>query len=78
MKTKQPALFAIFCLVSMMALTVAAEAQNAGRPKKPAKTEQYADSVPQPTLSEITYGDHGWRDSGIYGDKDVRTPNIDR
>jgi N-sulfoglucosamine sulfohydrolase len=22
--------------------------------------------------------DHGWHDSGIYGDKDVKTPNIDR
>ena len=58
MKTEYTNRLATFCLVSVMALTVSVQAKDAGQPKKPAKTEQYADSVPKPTLSEIAYGDH--------------------
>ncbi|MBT3192966.1 MAG: alpha/beta hydrolase [Verrucomicrobia bacterium] len=41
-----------------MAVTVEARERKARRPKKPSETEQYADSVPKPTLSEVRYGDH--------------------
>ncbi len=31
-----------------------------------------------PNIILFVSDDHGWRDSGCYGDKDARTPNIDR
>jgi len=58
MKTEYPTCFAIFCLVSVMAGTIAAQAQDADRPKESANAPKYADSVPQPTLSAVRYGDH--------------------
>ncbi len=58
MKTEHTTSFAIFCFVSLMAVTVAAQAQDAGHPKKRANAPKYADSVPQPTLSAVRYGDH--------------------
>ena len=59
MKIKQPPLFAICCLVGLVALTVAAHAQDAGRPKTRANAPKYENSVPPPTLSGIRYGGHG-------------------
>lgn len=44
--------------LSLMSLTVSVQAKDLGQSKKPAKTEQYAGSLPQPKLSEIAYGDH--------------------
>jgi len=32
----------------------------------------------KPNIVLFISDDHGWRDSGCYGDKDARTPNIDR
>jgi acetyl esterase/lipase len=58
MKTEYPTCFAIFCLASVMAGTIAAQAQDADRPKESANAPKYADSVPQPTLSAVRYGDH--------------------
>jgi len=58
MKTRHTTRFAIYCLVGLMALTVSVQAQDVGQPKKRANVPKYADSVPQPTLSEIRYGDH--------------------
>jgi len=58
MKTEHANRLAICCLLSLMALTVAAEAKDTGQPKQRANVPKYADSVPQPTLSEIAYGDH--------------------
>ena len=58
MKTEYANRLAICCLLSVMALTVSVQAQNTGQPKKSANAPKYADSVPQPTVSEIAYGDH--------------------
>jgi acetyl esterase/lipase len=58
MKTKHTTRFAICCLVGVMALTVSVQAKDAGQPKKRTNVPKYANSVPQPTLSEIAYGDH--------------------
>ena len=58
MKTKHTTLFAICCLLSLMALAVSVQAKDAGQPKTRAKAPKYEDSVPQPSLSEIAYGDH--------------------
>ena len=35
-------------------------------------------SQKKPHIILFISDDHGWRDSGVYGDKDVRTPNIDK
>jgi N-sulfoglucosamine sulfohydrolase len=32
----------------------------------------------KPNIVLFLSDDHGWRDSGCYGNNDVRTPNIDR
>lgn len=58
MKTKNTTLLATFCIVSLMAVTVEARERKARQPKKPTLTEQYAASVPKPTLSEVAYGTH--------------------
>ena len=58
MKTRHTIRFAICCFVSMMAVSLVAQAQEAAGPKAKASAPKYADSVPQPTLSEIAYGDH--------------------
>jgi len=58
MKTTHTTRFAICYLVGLMALTVSVQAQDVGQPKKRANVPKYADSVPQPTLSEIAYGEH--------------------
>lgn len=58
MKTKNTILFAFFCFVSVLYATVSAQAQDAAQPKDKASAPKYADSVPQPTLSGIRYGDH--------------------
>ena len=58
MKTKYTTTFTICCLLSAMALSVTAQAQDLARPKKNAKEPRYADSVPKPTMSEVRYGEH--------------------
>lgn len=58
MKTKRTTNIAIFCLAGLMAVTLVAQAQDTGRKKSRSNAEKYADSVPQPTLSGIRYGDH--------------------
>ena len=34
--------------------------------------------APKPNIILFCSDDHGWRDAGCYGNKDVRTPNMDR
>jgi hypothetical protein len=46
MKTRHTTRFAIFCFVSLMAVTLAAQAQEAGQPKARGSAAKYADSVP--------------------------------
>ena len=58
MKTENAKALATCCLLSLMTVTVSVQAQDVDQSKKPAKTKQYADSVPQPTLSGISYGAH--------------------
>jgi len=58
MKQIPETFFAMLLLVSVMSVTVEARERKAREPKKRSKTEQYAASVPKPTLSEIRYGDH--------------------
>ena len=58
MKTKHITNSTIFGLAGLMALTLVAQGQDTGRKKIRAKAEKYADSVPQPTMSGIRYGDH--------------------
>jgi acetyl esterase/lipase len=61
MKTEYPTFLATCCFVSMMAVTVAVQAQDAAQPKraKPAKkAPAYDTSVPKPTLTSVRYGKH--------------------
>ena len=58
LKTKHTILFATFCWVSMMMVSVEARERNAAQLKKPSKAAQYGATVPKPTMSEIRYGDH--------------------
>ena len=58
MKCMLVKLLVALLFVSVSDLTVSLQAKEAPRLKKTSTTEQYANSVPQPTLSEIAYGDH--------------------
>ena len=51
-------LLATLLLVSVIAVTAEAQAQDDSQSTKKANAPKYADSVPQPTLNGIRYGDH--------------------
>jgi uncharacterized sulfatase len=52
---------------------IAAAALRSGRPAAAAEKD-----VPRPNIILFISDDHGFEDSGAYGDEIVRTPNIDR
>ncbi len=58
MKTVPVTLFSTLLVVSLITVTAEARERTARQPRKRGKPEQYADSVPKPTLSEIAYGTH--------------------
>ncbi len=58
MQTNHPAKFIILTTAGLMILAPFAEAKDSDRKNIGSKAEQYAASVPKPTLSEIAYGTH--------------------
>ena len=48
----------ILCMMSMVTLPTDAKPPKALRTGKVSQKEQYADSIPKPTLSEVAYGPH--------------------
>ena len=48
----------ILCMMSMVTLPTDAKPPKALRTGKVSQKEQYADSIPKPTLSEVAYGSH--------------------
>jgi acetyl esterase/lipase len=58
MKIKNTILLFIFSSASVLVLPAEANQPKARQAKNVQKTEQYAASIPKPTLSEIAYGDH--------------------
>lgn len=75
MKTENTTSFALACVISLLAVTIAA--QEAGQPKKKASGPRYADSVPQPTVSGIQYGEHARHILDLWkADSDTPTPLV--
>ena len=59
MKRKKTLTILILCIMSMVTLPMDAKSPQGQRTGKVSKKEQYADSIPTPTLSEVAYGSHG-------------------
>ncbi|MDA7823816.1 hypothetical protein N9A58_09540 [Opitutales bacterium] len=58
MKRKKTSGILTLCIMSMVTLPMDAKSPQAQRTGKVSKKEQYADSIPTPTLSEVAYGSH--------------------
>ena len=58
MKYLNLSLITLFGLASLMILATEAKQPNARNASKTGKKEQYAFSIPKPTLSEVSYGTH--------------------
>jgi len=58
MKRKKTLTILILCIMSMVTLPMDAKSPQGQRKGKVSKKEQYADSIPTPTLSEVAYGSH--------------------
>lgn len=58
MKTKDAFLLTVFCVISATPAPIDAHEPKDGSSKEAVKTDQYAASVPKPTLSEVAYGSH--------------------
>ncbi|NDH00710.1 MAG: alpha/beta hydrolase, partial [Opitutae bacterium] len=58
MKRKKTSTILILCIMSMVTLPMDAKSPQGQRTGKVSKKEQYADSIPTPTLSEVAYGSH--------------------
>ena len=58
MKRKKTSGILILCIMSMVTLPMDAKSPQGQRKGKVSKKEQYADSIPTPTLSEVAYGSH--------------------
>lgn len=58
MKRKKTSNALILSMMSMLILPVDAKSPQAQRTGKVSQKEQYADSIPNPTLSEVAYGPH--------------------
>jgi len=58
MKRKKTSTILILCIMSMVTLPMDAKSPQGQRKGKVSKKEQYADSIPTPTLSEVAYGSH--------------------
>ena len=56
----------------------AAVASPLDSPSPSARSAAVAPPDARPNIVLFISDDHGWRDSGCYGNKDVRTPNLDR
>ena len=59
MKRKKTSGALVLSMMSMLISPVDAKSPKAQRTGKVSKKEQYADSIPTPTLSEVAYGSHG-------------------
>ena len=59
MKRKKTSGTFVLSMMSMLILPVDAKSPQAQRTGKVSQKEQYADSIPKPTLSEVAYGPHG-------------------
>jgi hypothetical protein len=58
MKRKKTSGTFVLSMMSMLILPVDAKSPQAQRTGKVSQKEQYADSIPKPTLSEVAYGSH--------------------
>jgi len=58
MKRKKTSNALVLSMMSMLILPVDAKSSQAQRTGKVSQKEQYADSIPKPTLSEVAYGPH--------------------
>ena len=58
MKRKKTSTILILCIMSMVTLPMDAKSPQGQCTGKVSKKEQYADSIPTPTLSEVAYGSH--------------------
>ena len=58
MKYKSSLFLLILSLASQLNLPTEAKQPNARNVSKAGKKEQYAGSIPKPTLSEVAYGSH--------------------
>jgi hypothetical protein len=58
MKRKKTSGTLVLSMMSMLILSVDAKSPQSQRTGKVSQMEQYADSIPKPTLSEVAYGPH--------------------
>src|SRR6056300_407861 len=58
MKRKKTRGTLVLSMMSMLILSVDAKSPQSQRKGKVSQKEQYADSIPKPTLSEVAYGSH--------------------